>query len=361
MAIKPYLRNGVYYARGTYRGVYVYKSLETGSKRVAEDLCARLTQRILDGEITGQDKAKTFAEGVVVYWEKGGGFSAKVIGGFDEATGKWTKLVGAFADTPMSEITEDMLLEYARKAHPRAKNATINRSVIVPVKAILKANRVSAYLNIDKLKEERVETPHASPELFAATLEAYADVPGLRALILTAAATGRRLGELIDWRRAEIDWARKEIYRGRTKNGDPITVRIPDHVLDEIAELPRFGNGRVFGYSSNSSVHNIMVRRCKRAGIRYLSPHKIGRHTFATWSRKYLGKDIAWIKAAGGWRSLAAVERYIHVNATEAQVEAAGLFAAVPGGKSFANRCKNGAKKGTGSKKTAKTRACKDG
>jgi integrase len=49
-----------------------------------------------------------------------------------------------------------------------------------------------------------------------------------------------------------------------------------------------------------------------------LPPHQQGRHTYATWLRTHAGLDLVGLKEAGGWESLASVERYAHVVPNEA-------------------------------------------
>lgn len=331
MAIKPVLRGKYYHAVGTYRGVFVRESLKTRSRPAAEDLCARIMQRILDEGLHGKKRTKTFAEGVITYWEKGGRYSAKVLGEYNEKLNRWSRLLGAFGDRQMSDITEDDLHEYCRLNHKRAKAATWNRSVIVPVKAVMRANRIDAYLRIDRLREERVETPHASPEYFVQAIKAYSSLPHLCALVMTMTLTGRRLGEVIAWRRDDMDWVLGEIYTGRTKNGDAITVKIPEKILPLLQALPRYENGRMFRYQTKWSPQEVMKQKCEKAGIPYLSPHKIGRHTFATWALKYGNMDIKQVKEAGGWRSLSALERYLHVRPSDAQIASGKLIDQVPG------------------------------
>lgn len=56
---------------------------------------------------------------------------------------------------------------------------------------------------------------------------------------------------------------------------------------------------------------------CKRAGLPYLTPHQLGRHTYAIWLRRYAQRDLRGIMEDGGWKSINSVIRYTHVVAGE--------------------------------------------
>ncbi len=54
------------------------------------------------------------------------------------------------------------------------------------------------------------------------------------------------------------------------------------------------------------------VAACRRAGIEDFSPHCC-RHTWATWHYA-ANRDLLALKELGGWKTIAMVERYAHVN-----------------------------------------------
>ena len=43
----------------------------------------------------------------------------------------------------------------------------------------------------------------------------------------------------------------------------------------------------------------ILKKACEVAGVEYLTPHEPGRHTFATWKRRYAGLDLKGLAMAG--------------------------------------------------------------
>ena len=54
---------------------------------------------------------------------------------------------------------------------------------------------------------------------------------------------------------------------------------------------------------------------CRRAGITDFTPHGC-RHTWATWHYA-ANRDLAALQKLGGWKSVAMVMRYAHVNVGE--------------------------------------------
>jgi len=63
---------------------------------------------------------------------------------------------------------------------------------------------------------------------------------------------------------------------------------------------------------------------CRRAGIEDFTPHDC-RHTWATWTYAET-RDLRALMQLGGWKSLAMVERYTHVNPDHLQ----GIIDALP-------------------------------
>jgi len=111
----------------------------------------------------------------------------------------------------------------------------------------------------------------------------------------------------------EVITARSLTFR-RTKNGKMRTAHIPDPLLAELASIPdQERHGPVFAWGHKSHVRRPLQNACKRAGLDYLSPHQLGRHTYATWLRIYAKRDLKGLQVDGGWDSIASVARYAHV------------------------------------------------
>lgn len=139
--------------------------------------------------------------------------------------------------------------------------------------------------------------------------------PKLRRLVLFLTYTGARISEAlrVNWE-DDVSLDRQTVTLRRTKNGKPRTVHLPAPLLDELTAVPQDDRrGKLFDWSARKAVYGPLKRACKRAGVNYLPPHQQGRHTYATWLRKYAGLDLIGLKEAGGWDTLSMVSRYAHV------------------------------------------------
>lgn len=117
----------------------------------------------------------------------------------------------------------------------------------------------------------------------------------------------------MDWDR-DIDLAGRTITLRRTKNGKMRTAPIHDALLTELAAVPEDErHGALFPWSGKTHVYGPLRTACKAANLPYLSPHKLGRHTFATWLRRYAKRDLKGLQHDGGWDSINSVARYAHV------------------------------------------------
>jgi len=67
--------------------------------------------------------------------------------------------------------------------------------------------------------------------------------------------------------------------------------------------------------SAGNRIRKAFAAACRRAGIKNFTPHCC-RHTWATWHYAK-NRDLLALQRLGGWKSLAMVTRYAHVNVGE--------------------------------------------
>jgi integrase len=67
--------------------------------------------------------------------------------------------------------------------------------------------------------------------------------------------------------------------------------------------------------SAGGRIKKAFAGACRRAGIKQFTPHDC-RHTWATWHYAQ-NRDLLALQKLGGWKSLAMVTRYAHVNVDE--------------------------------------------
>jgi len=156
-------------------------------------------------------------------------------------------------------------------------------------------------------------------------------------LVIFLLYTGARIGEALwlDWR--DIDLTRSHVTfpvdpsdGRRTKNNEPRGVPLHPRVRTALANPPH-REGEVFrrpdglpyerlrddenDTSAGNRIRKAFAAACRRAVIKNFTPHCC-RHTWATWHYAK-NRDLLALQRLGGWKSLAMVTRYAHVNVGE--------------------------------------------
>lgn len=307
-------RSNHWYVRGTVRGQTVFETTGTDDRAAAEDYRIKRDKELLDRSIFGTGATISFLEPAASYLEAGG--EAKYLGTKDDATGKWSLLIGYFGTKPISAIGQPEADDAANKLYPNTSAATRKRHVYVPLYAMLNHVSEKWQIHVCKIKHPGVKlTPvqWAPPENVRKLLPVCA--PKLRLFVMVIVYSGARLSEALwpDWEMG-VDLENRALTLGKTKNGELRTAHIPDPLLAELQSVPRRDrHGRLFHWSHKSHIRRPLMTACKRAGIPYLSVHKLGWHTYATWLRRYAGRDLRGLMEDGGWKSINSVVRYAHV------------------------------------------------
>jgi len=307
-------RSTCWYIRGHVRGQSVFETTGTDDRAAAEAYRIKRESELLDRSIFGAGATVTFLEAAVSYLEAGG--EARFLGKLDEKSSEWSLLIGHFKTTPISNIGQHEADEAARKICRTAGNATRKRHVYVPLCAVLNHAAGKWKVRVEKIKHPKVKkvpVRWATPDYVAKLLPECP--PRLRRFVMVIVYTGARLSEAlrVDWQ-SDIDLRSRTLTLGRTKNGEMRTAHISDPLLLELAAAPEDERkGLMFPWADKNNVHKRLRSACKRAGIGYLSPHQLGRHTYATWLRRYAKRDLRGLMEDGGWKSVNSVIRYAHV------------------------------------------------
>lgn len=307
-------RSEHWYVRGTVRGQAVFETTGTDDRAAAEAFRIKRENELLDRSVFGAGATITFLQAAISYLEAGG--ERRFLGTKDLETGKWSLLVGHFGNKPVASIGQPEADAAAAKLYPNAGNATRKRHVYVPLCAVLNHAADKWELRLKRIKHPQVKsTPveWAPPENVRKLLAVCS--PQMRRFVMVIVYTGARLSEALrlNWD-TDVDLDRRMLTLGRTKNGDPRTVHIPEPLLAELSSVPKKERtGPLFHWSDKCHVHKPLRTACKRAGVPYLSPHKLGRHTYATWLRRYANRDLRGLMEDGGWKSINSVVRYAHV------------------------------------------------
>jgi hypothetical protein len=123
-----------FYARGTYLGVKVDRSVGTSDRKEAEALLAKFQKEIFE-RASGRNAGPPFAEAALTYMNSGG-------------ERRFLKpLLLHFKDTPVTAIDQNAVKQAALAIYPNASPSTRNRQVFTPVSAVLKSAGVNFKLS----------------------------------------------------------------------------------------------------------------------------------------------------------------------------------------------------------------------
>lgn len=298
----------VYYIRGRcpYTKQDIRKSTKTSSREQASDLLTIFLQKQRERALHGDHRVATFAEAAVVYLQGGGD------GRFLDP------LLDRFGTQAMADITDRHIADFASDHYAGRSAATIVRQVYVPLQAVWNAAaRSEPPLALPRLfrkpKIEKKAVAYAkTDDHLIALIKAMPEL-GHKAATLFASFSGARASEVVAALVEDYDPDHGTILLTKTKNSDARLVHLPEFVNEACKLLPRDNpKAPLFGMKSRFNFYDAVKRASRAAGIPFLSPHRIGRHTFAA---RFLrdGNSLVALKQAGGWRSVGAVMQYAHL------------------------------------------------
>lgn len=278
---------------GTASGIRYRFSSQTDCRDTAEALRRKTEREAAERRAHGDAHVSTFAQCCIHYIKTGG--DVRYLERLVRRWGSWR----------ISQITSAELARAAHELYPGRSTAYHVRAVYTPANAVLNAAAeagLCTWTHVRPPAVRRKPVTAASDDHIARLLPHCS--PNLAALIMFLTLTGARIGEACRLEWAHVDFERGEALLERTKTGGsrrvPLTVDVVS-ALRAVAEL-RPQSGRVFGYADRWSARNAIKAASARAGVDYLSSHKIGRHAFASRLLRD-GHSLPVVTAAGGWAS----------------------------------------------------------
>jgi integrase len=311
MALKPTKRKDspYYQITGSIKG-YGRVRESTGLVKLADAkvFAAALEQEIRASLKTGE--GRTFSDAIIAYVEHTG--NRQYLNKINAAIGK----------VPLEEIGQEVIDRGARDAYPsyrRGKKgklrqhskATIRRQFYAPVAAILHyAHDLKwiPYVRVKLPKTKRPAPKWADKEWFSRLFEHASD--RLKAICIFLAGTGCRISEALNLEAKDVNILRKTAMVRTTKNGEPREVYLPGFVIEAIT--PFLESPKIFPYKTRFEVNADLERTCAKAGIEYLSTHKVGSHTFATNLAQKKNMDAKALTATGRWKDPKSTYHYTH-------------------------------------------------
>ncbi len=366
MPLVTFQRRGIWYVRGSFQGIAVYKSADTRDRRIAEQLRAveeaKILAAIVDPEAAKRAGVRiSFAAGADHYLTHGKNAP------HSEATKFYVdRLKLHFLTTPIDQINQAALDEaISTIVGDDAAPATKRRGVAGPLSAILRHNARRGKCGVPDFELPTVgksATPFFEPREALALIEAAAG--HLKPLFVFLFGTGARLSEAL-----YLDWSRVDLQAGiarfgddtdGTKNGDVRVAALPPAVVAALASLPAEADGSRRGMVFRSDdgepytlrdgqggqIKTGWATACRRAGlveaalnpdgtpaldadgepvlVSRFTPHAC-RHSWATWFYA-LSRNLLLLKDEGGWKTDSMVTRYAKLMRTELEGDIARVW-----------------------------------
>ncbi len=319
-----YKRGKVWWIDITHRGRRVRCSTETGNRKLAEKIYAKVKTELAEGRWFDRlpGEKKTFREMMEKYLREHSAVN-KTLKSHTRDRGIAAHLLEFFGDTPLSHISPKVIYEYKQKrkkdgVSPRtinyelslmrhAFNLAIREWEWVKENPVSRVSREKETTRIERWLtfEEEEKLLNASPEW-------------LRDILIVALDTGLRQGELLDLKVSQIDLKRGVLIITEQKNRSVDTLPLTERAKGVFRKRLRVRHIRsdyVFPNSKGNKMDNRNLLRAfysavKKAGIPKLRFHDL-RHTFAT-RLVQAGVDIYTVQKLGRWKSIEMVMRYAH-------------------------------------------------
>ncbi len=234
-------------------------------------------------------------------------------------------LLRHFGSQPVEAINQSAVVDACAVLYPGRTAQTLNRQVYTPIIAILNLDARTRNVAMPAFVRPRgwdhkppIKTP--KDEWFDKFLPAAR--PEARALALIWTLHNARVEkELLGRTPEDFNPESNTLYIGRTKNGEPVELRLAKPASEAIKAYDWRKGPWLFGTNQKSTVYKWIRAACQEAGIPYYTPYQFGKHRFAS---RHLerGKSLKWVQEAGRWKTIKMVaERYGHLERREVENE----------------------------------------
>jgi integrase len=336
LRVRPRKGSSILWITGTIKGHRVRESTGTAIPAAAETVRAAREAQLLEDAVFGRSPTvpfRTAADAYLKYQPRGHSQTRAV-----------ERLVQVLGHRPTRDISQvDADLARKQLCRGNVTPATVVRSIISPLSAVLRFARTRRWCEAPFLDWPRIKDAPPSP-MTPTQAEAViaASAPHLAPILTFLFCTGARTGEAIglDWADVDLMGGRATFWEGSTKTGRRRVVQLVPRAVAALAALPH-RTGRVFRRDDGEPyqrkpggggvIRTAWSGACLRAGLPAVqlperdrqgrgparrsrplhTPHDT-RHSWASWHYA-LYRDILRLKQEGGWASAAEVETYAHL------------------------------------------------
>ena len=331
-----------YHIRGTYLGVPVNRSAGTADRRLAVTIKKRIEKEIEAGIIHAPSGGLTFLAAAVAYMKAGG--ERTFLGPIIEYDGAY-----AIRDKVVETIVQSDLDHLADALYPNNTPQSRNREVYTPVIAELRRVGIDRRFKRPKGWQGKKSKSFLEYDQAFALLETADAIDREFGLLChTLLYTGRRIGDLLNpntkLRNLNLDPG--TLYLGKTKNGEPVNVHLPPHVVEKFKAMPprpsrarkldarplrngaagmsqagagmpflkRDPDQRLFRFHKGGYLRSLLADAMKNADLSFPKRERgfhLFCHTFATWLLRD-GMDNYALARTGRWKDPRSVQGYLH-------------------------------------------------
>lgn len=317
-------RNRVWWMGFSYCGKQVRRSTEVSDKKVAEKIYHKVMTQVAEGKWYEPEQGthKTVKELLERYLRD---HSAPNKAPTSHRSDKSVSLhlIRAFGDLTLRELRPSLIAAY--KAKRRAEGAaakTINIELGILSHAFQLAVKEWEWVTenpVIRVSREKVRnvierwlTAEEEQRLLAASPR------WLQEIIVFAANTGLRQGEILDLQWSKVDLFRRTITLLEQKNGAKDTLPVNAKTLEVLkarAKVRSLKSDYVFFNGAGNRMDardllRVFYPVMRKAEVKHFRFHDL-RHTFAT-RLVQAGVDIYTVQKLGRWKTISMVMRYAH-------------------------------------------------
>ena len=318
-----YKRGLVWWMRFTYKGRQVRKSTETTDKKLAEKIYYKVVNQIAEGKWFDVDEGnqRTFEELAEKYETQ----VFKELKCWRSSISYLNQLKGFFGEYRLTEITPALIDDFRQMRKKQGvKPSTINRQFKILRRMLNLARKRWQWIKETPTieMEQNADTKrvrHLSFEEFNKLLKCCES--WLRDIVIIAAWTGLRQGNILNLKWNQVDLMAKVItLNGKeTKNKEDLRIPIASHAYN-VLEVTMKKNDSKSPYVFNDN--NGMLFKAGRIQLNFKKALKCAeiedfrfhdlRHCFASWHRQS-GVDLDTLAELMGHKDTRMTRRYAHI------------------------------------------------
>ncbi len=318
-------RGNVWWMSFTYEGRQIRRSTETSDKRLAEAILGKVKVQIVEGKYFDKPRedAKTFSELMERYLREHASRRAH----YRRYVNMVNNLKAFFGDPKLHHVTPKTIVAFKNKRYADGvMPATINRELAMLKKAFNLACREWEWTRENPVCRVSMEREQNTRDRWLSEQEEgrlLAVAPAwVGELVIFAANTGMRRGEILSLTWNGVDFARRTVTVFKSKNGERRTIPVNQTVLEILTKrYERRDGGRpsgdalVFCSEADTLLDGSNLRRAFNSALEVAKIDNFHfhdlRHTFAT-RLVQAGVDLYKVQRLLGHKSPSMTQRYAH-------------------------------------------------